>query len=237
MKSHYPDSQFYPTFAYNTRIKESENNKVRTEYMKSDLNRSLKNGYDQNYSLEHNSREDAQATYLIISDQEKNPLTTESLYAEAKPDNWNERVKRLGKELNSYSSRENMENSKANVQEKLKLLVKNVKRNSFIGNEENDTSYHYKKKRGSSLQRFQEQENQNIVEDNYQRRSFNNNPQQILEKNLLQKDTRGQNLIMNTILKENITKYDIPLNDVKKKNNNEMPLQKLRMKQKPNKLE
>jgi hypothetical protein len=233
MKSHYPDSQFYPSLGYNSNTQDNENSKVRTEYMKSDMNMSLRSGYD-NLSIERNSREEAQSSYLLLNEQEKNPLTADSLYEEPRPDNWNERVKILGKELNSYSSREKMQNSKANVQEKLKLLVKNVKRNSSINNEDNDTSYHYKKKRGSSLQRFQEQENQKIAEDIYQRRSFNVNQQQTLDKNLLQKDAKGQNLVVNTILKENITKYDRLINDTRKINNNEMPLQKLRMKQKPN---
>lgn len=97
---------------------------------------------------------------------------------------------------------------------------------------ENDNSYHYKKKRGSSLQRFQEQEQQSIEDHEFQRRSFTNNLKEPFSGQRHSKVDPKPNLIMNTILKENIKRYPSSTDSFSKKNNNEMPLQKLRMKQK-----
>ena len=75
-------------------------------------------------------------------------------------------------------------------------------------------------KRESSLQRITKP---SIIEDAYQRRSFNNNVKQTLYDHRNSNDGKQPTVLVNTILKENIKR---------KRNNQDMPLQKLRMKQK-----
>ena len=76
-------------------------------------------------------------------------------------------------------------------------------------------------KRESSLQRIPKP---SIIEDAYQRRSFNNNVKQTLYDHRNSNDGSKQpTVLVDTILKENIKR---------KGNNQDMPLQKLRMKQK-----
>ena len=231
IKSHYPDSQFYPSFNYNSKNKiEKVEQTNKAEKMRKELNLSLKSGFDQNHSLSKNSKDEVEIFQRKEAKNWRNPLTTDSLNIEINNDKWNERAKRLEKELNNYSSRENNENQKINIEEKLRLLVKTVKRNTLVETEKGENSYKYKKKkRGSSLQRFQEQEKQRIVDEIYQRRSFNNPNSNLQENFNVPKEQTPHFLAMNTILKDNIHQVQGLVKS--KRNNKDMPLQKFRMKQ------
>lgn len=140
----YPDSQLYPTFVYSNECKlESEMiSKAKNNMSSKSLNKSLK--MNNNQSAERNLDDEPITNYMLVNEQELNPLITDSFIAE-KGESWNERAKKLSKELQTYSSRDTIDNVKVNIQEKLKILVKNAKKNSFIqSQEDHDDSYHYK---------------------------------------------------------------------------------------------
>lgn len=187
-------------YSNETKMESDMNARVKSAYVKTELNRSLRGG------VENQKTENIEENYMVVKENPQNPLTTEALYNDGKMHSWNDRAKRLGKELNTYSSRDSIESSsKANVQEKLRLLINNSKRNSFVHESEEDDTYRYNKKRGSSLQRKQENDKSKIVDEAYQRRSFNNNLNgQLYDPQRTSTDTSKPNLIMNTILKENI---------------------------------
>ena len=67
---------------------------------------------------------------MLVSGPETNPICTDSLYNDHHQENWNERAKKLSKELGTYSSKDTtkQDSLKVNVQEKLKLLVKYCKK-------------------------------------------------------------------------------------------------------------
>lgn len=158
-------------------------------------------------SNERASHDEPNFNYMLVNDPDRNSMNNDRGYTETKPETWNDRAKKLSKDLNSYSSRENMDSARINIQEKLRHLLKNAKKDSFNDEDDKDQSYQYKKKRGSSLKRFQDPEQPNVVENTYQRRSFNNNTnmkQPFYEHRKSNNDQKHSNLLVNTILKENI---------------------------------
>lgn len=215
----YPELELYPNVLQTNESKLESNlnsSRIKNNYLEQNLNRSLKTAFEYNTN-DSVRNSDANNNYMIVKETELPKSTYDDT---ATRNSWNERVKKLSKKLDVHNSKETIDSSKIKVHEKLKTLVKTVKSNTSIKeNNEPDVSYRYKK-RESSLQRMGKP---NIIENDYQRRSFNNNVKQTLYEHRGSSDNKQSAACVNTILKENIKR---------KRNNQDMPLQKLRMKQK-----
>lgn len=197
--------------------KNLNNSRVRSSYLETDLNRSLKTAFEYN-AKENRENEEAEQHYLVRKEQNIINFYDDGI---EKKNHFNERVQNLNKKLDMHNSRDSIDSSKVKVQEKLRSLVKTVKSSAIVKESQQiETSYKYKK-RESSLQRMSKPVE---IEEEYNRRSLNNiNGKQAWYEHRNSNESKQPTVLVNRILKESIKKN---------RNNQDMPLQKLRMKQK-----
>lgn len=125
-------------------------------------------------------------------------------YTDAASNNFKERANKLNRDLNSGAFKDRMKIEFI----KNPNITNNAKRSTYKSEIQSEEDlYQYKKKRGSSLQRFKEVESAKTTDHTAQRRSYNN-PQHHFEDNqsLQNNEGRSENIVANTILKENIKK-------------------------------
>ena len=205
-KTTYPESELYPSVVYSNEAKYeanlNSNARLKGTFLDSNINKSMKSAFEYN-SNEQLQLDEPTNNYMLFNNQEKYSNTV-FRYTDTNSNTFKERASKLNRDLNSGAFKDKMKLDFI----KNSNIINNAKRSTYKNEIQSEEDlYQYKKKRGSSLQRFKESENVKASENVAQRRSYNN-PQNHFEDNqsIQNNEGRSENLIMNTILKENIKK-------------------------------